>query len=216
MSPRSSNDAPTLVLIPTPLERDRLESLGGLGGNLGRVHLCGFGPVAAAARSAELLARLQPARVLLIGCAGTHSPGTHPVGTAWRFDSVAIDGIGAGEGDQALGPADLGLPQWTEQGEPVHDRLPLETGDAGLLLTVCSAAGDAAQAERRRARFPDARAEDMEAFGVAFACHLARVPLSVIRGISNEAGNRDKDGWQLDEALASALALAGEGFDPRP
>jgi futalosine hydrolase len=98
----------------------------------------------------------------------------------------------------------------------VHDRLPLEGGEAGLLLTVCSAAGDAAQAERRRARFPDARAEDMEAFGVAFACHLARVPLTVIRGISNEAGNRNKDDWRLAEALASALTLAGEGSAPRP
>jgi hypothetical protein len=38
----------------------------------------------------------------------------------------------------------------------------------------------------------------------------------VIRGISNEAGNRDKDDWRLDEALASALTLAGEGSDPKP
>jgi futalosine hydrolase len=201
-----------LVLIPTALERDRMESIGDLVGEPGWIHLCGFGPVAAAARSAELLARLQPARVLLIGCAGTHAPETHPVGTAWRFDSVAIDGIGAGEGHHVLGPADLGLPQWTEDGEPVHDRLPLDGGDAGLLLTVCSAAGDEPQAERRRARFPDARAEDMEAFGVALACHLARVPLTVIRGISNTAGNRDKGDWRLDEALTSALALAREGL----
>ncbi|MBJ76748.1 MAG: futalosine hydrolase [Planctomycetes bacterium] len=212
MSPRSNKETPTLVLIPTPLERDRLESLGDPVGKPGWTHLCGFGPVAAAARTAELLARLQPARVLLIGCAGTHAPQTHPVGTAWRFDSVAIDGIGAGEGDQILGPADLGLPQWTEQGEAVHDRLPLEGGDAGLLLTVCSAAGDEPQAERRRTRFPEARAEDMEAFGVALACHLARVPLTVVRGISNAAGVRDKGEWQLDEALTNALALAREGL----
>ena len=212
MSSRSSNDTKTLVLIPTPLERDRMEFIGDLVGEPGWTHLCGFGPVAAAARSAELLARLQPARVLLIGCAGTHAPETHPVGSAWRFDSVAIDGIGAGEGHQILGPADLDLPQWTEHGEPVHDRLPLEGGDAGLLLTVCSAAGDEAQAERRRARFPEARAEDMEAFGVALACHLARVPLTVIRGLSNAAGNRDKNDWRLDEALTSALALAREGL----
>lgn len=212
MSSHPSTPPQTLVLIPTALERDRMESIGDLVGEPGWIHLCGFGPVAAAARSAELLARLQPARVLLIGCAGTHAPETHPVGTAWRFDSVAIDGIGAGEGHHVLGPADLGLPQWTEDGEPVHDRLPLDGGDAGLLLTVCSAAGDEPQAERRRARFPDARAEDMEAFGVALACHLARVPLTVIRGISNTAGNRDKGDWRLDEALTSALALAREGL----
>lgn len=212
MSALSSSAAPTLVLIPTPMERDRMRSLGGPGLELGLPHLCGFGPVAAAARSAELLARLRPRRVLLIGCAGTHAPTSHPVGTAWRFDSVAIDGIGAGEGEDVLGPADLGMPQWAEEGERVDDRLPLAGGDAGLLLTVCSAAGDEAQAARRRERFPDARAEDMEAFGVALACHLARIPLTVIRGLSNEAGNRDKHSWRLDEALASALTLAGQGF----
>jgi len=59
-------------------------------------------------------------------------------------------------------------------------------------------------------RFPDAKAEDMEAFGVAMACHLNQVPLTVIRGMSNAAGERDKQQWQLDEALASALALARE------
>jgi futalosine hydrolase len=52
----------------------------------------------------------------------------------------------------------------------------------------------------------------MEAFGVAFACHLARVPLTVVRGISNAAGNRDKGDWRLDEALTSALDLAREGL----
>ncbi len=210
MSAPLSPGAPTLILIPTPLERERLQALGGLTRGSGLSELCGFGPVASAARTAELVARFNPRRVLLIGCAGTHARDTHPVGSAWRFESVAIDGVGSGEGQSFAGPGAMNLPQWTGPNGSVSDRLPLASGDAGLLLTVCAAAGDAAQAEQRRMRFPDAKAEDMEAFGVAMACHLNQVPLTVIRGMSNAAGERDKQQWQLDEALASALALARE------
>ena len=51
-------------------------------------------------------------------------------------------------------------------------------------------------------------AEDMEAFGVALACHARQTPLTVVRGISNLAGDGDVAGWRIDEALTAARALA--------
>src|SRR5439155_15243049 len=77
-----------------------------------------------------------------------------------------------------------------------------------LLLTTCAASDSAAHAAIRRARFPDALAEDMEGFGVALACRLAGVPLSIVRGVSNVAGERDPARWRIPAALAAARTRA--------
>ena len=96
----------------------------------------------------------------------------------------------------------------------IGDVLSLDSGfvngipASGTLLTCCSASDSAEEAEARLQRFPDAAAEDMEGFSVAMACNLARVPLQIVRGISNEVGNRNMDQWRIDEALASAAELA--------
>ena len=63
--------------------------------------------------------------------------------------------------------------------------------------------------------FPDAVAEDMEAFGVAMACQMHGVPLEVVRGISNEVGDRDHSQWQIDKALRAAAELVIRLFDSR-
>ena len=60
----------------------------------------------------------------------------------------------------------------------------------------------------RLAKHPEAAAEDMEGFGVAVSCVLADVPLQIIRGISNRAGDRDKRHWDIEGALHAAAALA--------
>ena len=66
------------------------------------------------------------------------------------------------------------------------------------------------QAAQRQLRYPEAVAEEMEGFGVAMACRLAGVPLRIVRGISNHAGNRNLAEWQIEEALAAAAELASE------
>ena len=47
----------------------------------------------------------------------------------------------------------------------------------------------------------------MEGFAVALACRLAGVPLLIVRGISNTAGDRDTIRWQIEAALAAAAHL---------
>lgn len=199
--------APLLILVPTRLELDHLERLGGFPGV--RVERCGFGPLAAAARTAELLARSPARRVLLIGIAGTYRPRTRPVGSALRPSLVRLDGVGVVRGATLLPPSALGFPQWEERGLAVRERLRL-AGGRGELLTVCAASGSPAEARRRARRHPRAELEDMEAFGVALAARLARVPLDVVRGISNVAGERDLRRWDLRGALLAAHALALE------
>ncbi|MCB9915898.1 MAG: futalosine hydrolase [Planctomycetes bacterium] len=212
----ASPGSPTLVLVPTELELRRLEDFGGLPRGAGLVRLCGFGPVAAAARTMQLLAELRPARVLLVGIAGTYDEAAVPIGAAREFVAVGLAGVGAGEGEGFQGPPALGFPQWPGSpgttAHPVNDTLPLAAGAGarGLLLTTCAASADAAMAARRRAAFPAALCEDMEGFGVALACALARVPLRVVRGASNLVGDRDAAHWRLPAALEAARCLAHE------
>lgn len=219
----SSSDAsaagPTLCLVPTELELRRLSDAGGLQQGLALLELCGFGPVAAAARTAQLLERLAPRRVLLVGVAGSYDEGRDPVGCARLFERVAIEGIGAGEGDELVGPPALGFPQWpgpTPGGSVIGDELALAVPAAcaplarPLLLTTCAASAGAEQTARRLARHPGATAEDMEGFAVALACALRGTPLAIVRGISNRVGERDASSWRIPAALSAARELALE------
>ncbi len=211
--------ATTLVLVPTELELRRLADQGGLARADLTVELAGFGPIAAAARAAVWIERLRPARVVLVGIAGTFEPERLAVGTATTFARVALDGVGVGQGVAFRGPPALGFPQFPRAasaglcvpaiGDTLElDGLPREERPAApvlpLLLTTCAASASPEEAAVRRGRHPDALAEDMEAFGVALAATLAAVPVSVVRGISNVVGDRDSSRWRITAALAAA------------
>ena len=196
-------DPAPLLLIPTQFERARLERIAGA---LPRnTTLCGLGPVAAAARTASLIAASRPSSVVLVGIAGTFDVEAFPVASAMSFDSTAIDA-----------PA-LDLPAWPGDGETpaVDGPLALTHGVGGsLLLTVHHPSDGHEDVEDRRGRHPTAIGEDMEAWGVAFACALAKLPLQVARGASNVVGDRDHGNWRIDESLAAAWALVKRRWEP--
>ncbi len=203
--------SPTLLLVPTQLELLRLRDLGGFEAGLCLTKLCGFGPVAAAARTSQLITQLHPGRVLLLGIAGTYAPESNPVGEAAEFGEVALHGVGAGESENFQGPPALGFPQWPGSPgttpHPVVDSLPLATkarAELGTLLTTCSASSNQQESSRRRELFPGAIAEDMEGFAVAMACALCDTPLRIVRGFSNVVGDRDASQWRIPAALAAA------------
>jgi futalosine hydrolase len=202
-----------MILIPTRFEQEILTPLlkdAGLA-NI-PVELCGFGPIAAAARTSQIVAQCRPAALTLIGIAGSYSD-TYPIGSAAVFQSVACYGIGVGTGSEFRTAAQLGWPQWAESDPQLADRIPLSpslAADHSQLLTVCAAAASANDVAMRRAAFPDAVAEDMEGFGVAMACALADVPLCIVRGISNVASDRDKSHWKISDALRAAADLTGQ------
>lgn len=215
----------TLFLVPTDLERRVLDPLvkPALGRD-GLVELCGFGPVAAAARTSLLVARQQPERVLLVGIAGRLDEGLD-LAAAYRFQQVACFGIGVGSRDDFLSAGALGWPQWpgnAADGSPAlgdviavgpKHALPAEER---LLLTACAASASAADVHGRKQLFPAAVAEDMEGFAVAFACRLAGVPCEIVRGISNTAGDRDHGRWQTQAALDAAGRLAAQVIAEEP
>jgi len=210
-----------LVLTPTQLERRVLEAI--LTSTVRRANglqeLCGFGPVAAAARTMQLIAMHQPTHVILVGIAGSLRPELE-VGAARSFRQVRCDGIGAGTGADHRSASAIGWKHWEpadsvgeEPQAGIGDVIPLAPSltDArelgGELLTVCAASANELDVVMRWKRYPDAVAEDMEGFGVAAACFFGGVPLQIIRGISNRAGDRDQRNWNFDGAIHAAGQL---------
>lgn len=207
--------APTLldqimILTPTDMERVRLQSCDP---RLGRVHVCGFGPIASGIFAGELFARFRPQWAILLGIAGGMKPSVE-MGRAYVFDSVVVDGVGAGSGTGFRSARAMGwsqLERWTA--EHPQDSLPLALPDPrqsiahGQLLTVCAATDHEDELQQRMMRYPEAVAEDMEGWSVALAGAAHGVPVSVVRGISNRAGNRRTEEWRIDEALMSAAEL---------
>jgi futalosine hydrolase len=175
------------------------------------VRLCGFGLIAAAARAMQLITENRPRRVILIGIAGTLVPSL-AVGSAIELGSVQVDGVGVGYGNRFQNAGAMGWLHWRDPSTAltIGDRIDLNHSSGPNLLSVCAASIDPAHADQRRSAYPDAVAEDMEAFGVAVACQLAGVQLHVVRGISNLAGNRDFKTWQVKSALQHAAQLVDQ------
>jgi futalosine hydrolase len=206
-----------LVLVPTQREFDRIRPrlVQKAQNHDCSFQLCGFGPIAAAARTGALLARYKPERVMLIGIAGSYVDHLE-LGSAYRFDSVACDGVGVSAGKNFQTAGQMGWHHFSgDDIEPkVGDVIRLDAAyidgipSAGLLISCCAASASQLEASWRLDRYREAVAEDMEGFGVALACSLARVPVQIVRGISNRAGDRDLDGWQINQALDAAADFA--------
>ena len=223
----ANSDLPTLLLFPTDMERAGVGDVGGNRNGSAVAEVCGFGPVAAGARTAQLLSRIRPRRVILVGIAGTYDERRLPVGAAATFDEVVLDGVGVGQGASFKDAAGLGFAQWPGSEdtchEPVRQRLrldPFPVSDASsrnrLLVTTCVASASPSEAAARRSAYQDALAEDMEAFSVALACALHRVPVAVVRGISNVAGDREQSHWKIESAMQEALRLLQVALDGKP
>lgn len=230
-----SQPTPTaLLLVPTAMERDRLDAAmnrqcdsGELSVPMTPVEICGFGIAASAALTMHHLHTHRPRHVVLAGIAGSLHQECQ-VGSAYWYSGVLCDGIGVGEGKSFQAAGSMGWEQVGTRPHGIGDQIGLHVpsdrsnpAQHGFwLVTACAASADAEMARLRQVRGTEmlaqpgdvsrsfVAAEDMEGFAVALACQLMNVPLSIIRGISNEAGDRDHRRWKIDaaiEAVASAL-----------
>jgi futalosine hydrolase len=199
-----------LILVPTNFEYSKLvlESFSTDGC---QIAVCGFGPVQSIVETAALLANGQFERVTLIGIAGTYDETQLPIGSATFFDSVCVTDIGAGQGTEFQSAAELGWPSVASKmgSETAGEILPL-TSPMGptnhRLLTVCSASGNQWVANERAMQY-QAVAEDMEGFAVALLCRKFGIACSILRGISNLAGDRHHSRWQITPALEAVIEL---------
>jgi futalosine hydrolase len=188
-----------LVLVPTELESGLLFP----DGPPAPLAVCGFGLAAAGAGAAHAIAEQRDAAaggVILAGAAGTYDAAAHPIGSAIVAGSVRCDGVGAGSGEGHRTAAELGF--------ATADSIALGPGPE--ILSVASAAGSPGEAAARRGRYPAAAGEEMEGYAVAVATGLFGVDLTIVRGFSNVAGDRDRAGWRMREALGAAANIVRE------
>lgn len=217
------NTGPRLLLVPTDLERQRLPTTEVKrwldGGN--RIETCGFGQIVASARTMQLLSTETFDSVVLVGIAGTLCADIS-VGSAIRFGTVYCDGIGVGQGSGHQSAMELGWHQWSHE-PTIDDEIHLSGKDQNLpqlglsppgLVSVAAASATRAEAQWRKSRFPLGIAEDMEGFGVAVACRFANVPLAIVRGISNVAGDRNHARWKIAASLEEAMRMIVLEFLP--
>jgi futalosine hydrolase len=209
-----ANHPKWLVLIPTELERTCVVDVLRIPNSV--VEICGFGPVVPAARTVQLIHEHRPDRVLLIGIAGNYDLMLE-VGTAFSFSQVACYGVGVGHGETFQTAQEMGWHHWPDDNEnrAIVDLIPLAplTSIASQILTVCSASENQEDVQLRLKKFPSALAEDMEGFAVAAACRICDVPVSIVRGFSNRAGDRDKSNWKIADALSAAVELCHDRIE---
>jgi futalosine hydrolase len=200
-----------LTLVPTAVELKHLKAQFTSESEvtrLGAVELCGFGLVAAGIRTIQLIRQYRPQRIILLGIAGALVDDLQ-IGKAYRFDSVACYGLGAGCEPSFQTAGQMGWKHWNGPPE-IGDVLRLGQTQRRMLLSCVAASGRTEEAHWKLAAFPTAQAEDMEGFAVAAACRLEDVPLTIVRGISNLSGDRDTANWQTAEAIQSAALLAAQ------
>ena len=217
-----------LILVPTVVEAALLVADAGdlqfgrprqasITGRPIQLALCGFGLAAAGVgASYSLLNSVESIdQAILVGTAGTYDVGSAAVASAVVGRSVRCIDIGVpNAAGNRLTVEVPGLSLWP-------DELPLSVPETlghlpeAMLLSVAGPAVSADHAQTRHHDFPTALAEEMEGYAVAVACKTMGVPLTIVRGISNLAGDRDKAKWRMREAMQAvktALEIAVESM----
>jgi futalosine hydrolase len=191
--------------------------------------LCGVGlPNAAFALGKFLGKGPRPAGVLNLGLAGSYDPGLAPPGSLVAASEEIWPEYGLiREG----GMEALGLALAEQAGQPVFDRIALEpvlslermglngkaVGRQGPAVTVAGVSGSASLAKSLQRR-TGGLMENMEGFALALGClgqGETSLPFVEIRSISNVAGFRPPEGWDMPLALA-ALGEAARLLLPPP
>ncbi len=168
----------------------------------------GLGAVAAAARTAALIAREEPDEVVLIGTCGSY-PGGPPLGSAVLAGRVGL----------SPGVASMGLGYVPKAPEPLSSASRLTARLAAPVvdvLTVHAITTDPVLA----ARLADGgwSVEHLEAYGAALACAQAGVPFAAVLGVASEVGPEAHTHWLLhrQEAQRAARGLLGPLLDGAP
>ena len=186
-----------------------------------RISATGAGKVSAALATLELIQQKRPDWIIQIGCAGAYpGSGLTPCDAAIaNLEIFADEGVEAPDG--FLSMEDIELPQATRGEDRVFNEIPVHAPaketleairssigseariEAGRFCTVSSGSGtDAAAASIEKTWAPIA--ESMEGAAAALVAWKHGIRFSEIRGISNMAGHRNREGWKISEACENA------------
>lgn len=211
-----------------------------------RLVVTGIGPLAAAFHAGQLAGQglLTPERcrgVLCLGIAGTYDLAAAPIGSVALADKEIWPEYGLVTGTGVDAKA-LGFPLSGAKGDtsppPVWDSLSLDPAAAfdamrlhaphtaplmpenppvriGPSITVAGCSGTHARA-RALASGYSALTENMEGFPLALAARQAGVPFAEVRAVSNIAGDRSKEAWDIPASLTALSRVISRIFSPTP
>jgi futalosine hydrolase len=165
----------------------------------------GVGPVAAAVATSRLLA-LAPFRLVIsAGIAGGFD-GRAAIGDIVVARTSAFADLGAATDDGFLDLSGLGL----TGGRPLVSPVTVGPGlkaQVGTILTLATMTATDGRGIGLADAHPDAVAEAMEGYGVAWAATEHGVPWLELRAVSNLIGRRDRSSWNIPAAF-NALGQA--------
>jgi len=162
--------------------------------------ITGVGMVATAAMTARALARTRYDLALNLGVCGSFDPRLHP-GRVVHVVSDRIAELGAEDGDAFLTIEELGLP-----GDPVFvNAHPPDNELLGNLprvsgITVNTVHGNERSIAALVRRFAP-QVESMEGAAFMHACLISDVPFAQVRAVSNLVEARNREAWNLGEAI---------------
>jgi futalosine hydrolase len=170
------------------------------------VLVTGVGAVNAAIALTQFLERHGAHAILSCGIGGTYPGAALQLATAVWAESECYGDLGAASAEGFLDMRALGFPL-IAGGSPIYNVLPvtLRPRDTNALpfVTVNTCTGSDSAAREIEARTGGA-VETMEGAAIAHVAALYGIPMGEIRGISNPAGNRDRNAWRVKEAAAAA------------
>ena len=164
----------------------------------------GVGLVEAAIGAATAIAQAKPDAVMFVGTAGSY-PGRRPdlalagVVAARRL-VLAADGVATG--DAYLPPALPATQETTEALRRIAAAAGLLMADVACPLAITSRPVPGG----RRASAPSCDVENLEAFAVARAAAVGKLPFAAILGISNAVGPSAHRAWKRNATRAAAAA----------
>jgi len=186
----------------------------------------GIGPVNAAWRLGELLARSSGVTgVVNLGIAGSYDLARAPLLSPVAATAEIWPEFGLRRGEN-VDPLALGFPLHPKG--PVHDVLTLDPAGAAEAMGLdlpgswtrapsVTVAGVSADADRAAYLAASRRAltENMEGFPLALICHDKGLPFLEVRVVSNLAGSRLASDWRLKDALRELGRTASVLFGAR-
>lgn len=176
--------------------------------------ICGIGPAASAFGVTRLINECSTDIVVLAGIGGVYEPDalkTLKIGSAVFAKKEVFGDLGRCsqdgiepiiiDGQELAREYDL-----SENLPPFVNKAIANSGNLVDMVTVCCASGSLERG-RLMHRLHGAFVENMEGASCAMVCKHYNLPFIEVRGISNVAGDIDKNNWRIAEAMEGVLAL---------
>ncbi|MGY4691557.1 futalosine hydrolase [Salibacterium sp. K-3] len=198
------------ILIVTAVEKEKEAIHKGLGNDPRfEVKVGGAGMVETAVSTAYALTAESYKAVINTGIAGAFHT-SEVTGSIIIADEMIAAEAGAESqtGYLSMEDLDIGVSRYICESDKV-EQLQKKAEDAGInactggILTTMTATGTNSTAQALLSRFPGAKAEAMEGYGVAAAARKKNIPAFEVRAVSNAVGPRDRENWDIAGALTA-------------